>query len=305
MFFFICRDKIINMTPLLSVVMSTYNRESIVSETIESILNQTYRDFEYIIIDDCSTDNTYSVIKDFKDPRIKLYRNNVNRGCTFNYHIAHNLARGKYIIHTDDDDISSNYRFDIQLNYMREHPEIKLSGTYIETFGETVSNSWVKYETPEVINFVMNLYNPMCHSTVIYDKAFMEENNINYNLSYLAAQDYELYTQVLFKGGKLANIGEKLVKYRMHNNRITGIRETQEVQKNNSFKIKRKMLSKLLSEEEVNQVTDLLINFPFNEYDIRDVEKAFEIIKQQNDIKQIYGSDVIDMVLNNIRITGI
>ena len=129
----------------------------------------------------------------------------------------------------------------------------------------------------------------------------MEENNINYNLSYVAAQDYELYTQVLFKGGKLANIGEKLVKYRMHNNRITGIRETQEIQKNNSFKIKRKMLSKLLSEDEVNQVMDLLINFPFNDYDINDVEKAFEIIKSANNIKHIYNNEVIDLILNDIR----
>ena len=301
MFFFICYDKIILMAPLISVVMSTYNRESIVSETIESILNQTYRDFEYIIIDDCSLDNTYSVIKNFNDHRIKLYRNNVNRGCTFNYHIAHNLAKGKYIIHTDDDDISSSYRFDIQLNYMKEHPDIKVLGTFMDTFGETASDSWVKYCDDKILDFVMNLYNPMCHSSIMYDKTFADENNINYNLNYFAAQDYELYKQVLFKGGKLANVGEKLIKYRMHKKRITDITETQKIQKNNAFKIKRQLLSRFLSEDEVNKVMELLINFPYNDYKMSDVEEAFKIMKSRNEEVKKFDSNVIDLVFNDIK----
>ena len=112
--------------PLLSVVMSTYNREHLVKETMESVLNQSFSDFEFIVIDDCSTDNTSQILHSFDDNRIKILKNSQNNGCTFNYHIAHNLSKGKYIAHIDDDDICLPNRFEKQLDFLNQNEEISI-----------------------------------------------------------------------------------------------------------------------------------------------------------------------------------
>ena len=109
--------------PVVSIVMSTYNRENMVKEAIESILNQSFTDFEFIIVNDASEDNTEETIKSYSDNRILYLKNKQNCGCTFNYHTAHNIAKGKYIVHIDDDDISLPDRIKIQTQFMENNPE--------------------------------------------------------------------------------------------------------------------------------------------------------------------------------------
>ncbi len=280
----------------LSVVMSTYNRAQILLETVNSVLNQSFADFEFIIIDDSSTDNTNELIKNINDNRIRLYKNIENRGCTFNYHTAQNLANGKYIVHIDDDDISLPDRFKIQYNYMEENKNVALSGTFIETFGENARPSWVFYTDSDLIDFSMNIYNPICHSSVIYRKSFMELNNINYNMNYICSQDYELYMKILENGGKITNIADTLVKYRMHSDRLTDNWQTQQIQINNAEKVKKRLLSRMFNLEEIEHIMELLKDFPFNNYNAESVLEAVDLIAQKNKYKdeiiQLFKEDV-------------
>lgn len=286
------------METVLSVIMSTYNRENMVLETIESVLNQTFRDFEFIIIDDNSTDNTSSIIKNIKDSRIKLIQNTHNCGCTINYRLAHNISKGKYIAHTDDDDISFPDRFEKQINFMESNPQIALSGTFIETFGENRRPDWVFYTNPDIIDFVCNLYNPICHSSIIYRKTFMDENFINYNPLKKCAQDYDFYKQILLKGGKIANIDEILVKYRMHKNRLTDIKETQDIQIYNAEVIRKELLLRYFNDTETEDFLKLIKGFPYNEYNkttvIEGINKLGEKIPNSNNIIKQLTEDIIN-----------
>ena len=287
--------------PLLSVVMSTYNRENLVKETIDSVLAQTFEDFEFIIIDDFSSDSTFEVLSSYDDKRIHLYKNSSNKGCTFNYHIAQNLAKGKYIAHIDDDDICMPTRFEKQINYLENNPDISLLGTFVETFGENVRPSWVFYTEPEKIDFLMNFYNPICHSSIIYDKSFADKNFINYDLSCKCAQDYDFYKQFILKGGKIANLDEVLVKYRMHKVRLTDVYETQQVQISVAEKVKERLLSRFLSYEEIIELKKLLFDFPYNNYDKQSVLNAFKLVKEKALLKKLYSEDTIDSVIFDIK----
>ena len=287
--------------PYLSIVMPTRNRAHIFMETIESVLNSSFTDFEYIIIDDFSDDDTYNILKDINDKRLKVYRNNKNGNCSYCNHLGQNLAVGKYIAHVDDDDIIFKDKFEKQIQFLDKNPDIKLLGTHIETFGENVRPAWVFYNEPEILDFVMTFYNPLCHSSIMYDRLFAEKNNINYNINYRCSQDYELYKQFILKGGLIANLDEILCKYRMHNIRLTDVKETQQIMTDEAEYVKVDLLKRFLNEEEINKVRTLLKDFPFNDYNTDDVEKAFEIIISRNNQVKLYKQQIIEFVLNDIK----
>ncbi len=286
--------------PVVSIVMSTYNRENMVKEAIESILNQSFTDFEFIIVNDASEDNTEETIKSYSDNRILYLKNKQNCGCTFNYHTAHNIAKGKYIVHIDDDDISLPDRIKIQTQFMENNPDIALAGTYIETFGENKRPSWVFYTQPKMLDLAMNIYNPICHSSVIYQKEYLDKNYINYDISKKCAQDYDLYKQIIFSGGKLANIPEVLVKYRMHKNRITDIKNTQDIQIENANNIRNELLSRFYTIDKINEFNTLTNGFPYNKYRIYNVVKALEKLSQTEYYKTNSLEAELEQLINDI-----
>lgn len=289
------------MMPLVSVIMSTYNRENFIDEAVSSVLCQSFSDFEFIIIDDNSTDNTFEKLKSYKDKRIKVYRNKKNGGCTFNYHNAQNLAEGKFIAHIDDDDIWVKDKLKMQVDFMEIHPDIVLLGCFIETFGENARPSWVFDTNSDKLAFLMNFYNPICHSAILYRKAFMLEFGINYNIKLMCSQDYDLYKQILFSGGKLSNLPDILVKYRMHNKRITDIKETQKIQFYNAENTKKELLRTFLNEKEIFIVTQLMSNFPFNDYDMQNVISAIELAGSKYINKFGISENIIQEVKNDIK----
>ena len=121
------------MNPLVSVVMPAYNAEKFVGEAITSILHQTYRNLELIIVEDCSIDNTLKEIEKFHDERIKLLRNPVNKGIAYSTNRGIEVSRGKYIALMDDDDISEPDRIKLQVDFLEERQSIDiLGGRYCE-----------------------------------------------------------------------------------------------------------------------------------------------------------------------------
>lgn len=289
------------MFPLISVVMSTYNRAKILSETIESILAQTYDNFEFIIINDSSNDNTKDIIQKYSDNRIKLFNNKKNCGCTFNYHTAQNIAKGKYIAHIDDDDISYPKRLEKQIKYMEENTQVALLGTFIETFGENKRPTWVFYKEPKEIYFAMHLYNPICHSSIMYRKSFLEKHAINYDITKRCSQDYDLYKQIILQGGIIANLDEILVKYRMHKNRLTDMKETQDIQILNAEQIKKELLTRFIDMAELEKYNNLIKDFPFNNYNKEQVVKAIRILSMSMKTRGYDYTKISEKIIKDIQ----
>ena len=150
--------------PHVSVVMAVYNAQKYVSDAIESILCQTYNDFEFIIIEDGSSDESLKIIQSYSDPRIKVIRNKENLKLIKSLNLGLQKACGRYIVRMDADDVSRPDRIEKQVNYMESHPDCVLCGTSYRTFGDGVAARNVVYPSEsQSIRYHM-LSNTFLHS---------------------------------------------------------------------------------------------------------------------------------------------
>ena len=203
-------------TPLISVVMSVYNSEKYLTEAIESILNQTYENFEFIIVNDGSTDNSLEIIKEYirQDERIVLI-DRENKGLPYSLNEGINIAKGKYIARMDADDISLPERFEKQIEYMKKN-ELDSCGSYIKVFSEN-SNKTIVRKNPinhKDIKFTLLFFSCLAHPTVMFKKVVFDK--VQYHIDYKVAQDYQLWVEISMAGFKIGNIPEVLLNYREH-----------------------------------------------------------------------------------------
>ena len=203
----------------VTILMSVYNEEVFVKESIESILNQTYGNFEFIIIDDASTDATVEVIESFSDERITLIRNSENKGLTKNLNIGLRKAGGKYILRMDADDIALPTRIARQVEFMEKNPEVALAGTGMRYFGNRYDIVKVR-EKDEELRAGLFFNSVIMHPTFIIRKSTIDEHRITYNEQLRYAQDY-CFTEEISRYGKLGNIQDVLLKYRSHDGQVT------------------------------------------------------------------------------------
>lgn len=156
----------------LSVVLPVYNGQDYIQEAIESILNQTFTDFEFIIINDGSTDNSLNIIKAFDDSRIVLI-DQENKGLAKTLNIGLNIARGKYIARMDGDDIASFNRFEKQVRYLKEKPNVKLLGTAVDLIdkdGRSICIDAPYTGSRFLKKYLQKVGNPFKHPTVMFDR---------------------------------------------------------------------------------------------------------------------------------------
>ena len=205
-------------TPKISVLMPAYNAEKYISEAIESILNQTFSDFELVIIDDCSTDKTWEIIQGYtnKDKRIVTVKNEENLKISHTLNKGFDLAKGKYIARMDADDWSYPDRLQKQFDFMENNPEIGVSGGTMEVCDEElIKKGYRKYNLSDTeIRKKLFRYSPFCHPLVIFKKEILLKNNFYYGPVLANAEDYDLY----FKIGsvsKFGNLSDVLIKYRV------------------------------------------------------------------------------------------
>ena len=201
--------------PTVTVLMPVYNGEKYLRESIESILGQTFSDFEFIIIDD-STDNSAKVISSYNDVRIKYFRYEKKLGIANALNIGLDLALGEYIARMDCDDISLPDRLKKQVLFMEKNPDIGISGTWAQTFGEHVNNDVWKYPcAPKEISYALLFNSVLVHPSVIIRKSCLQKFNLKYNPEYFT-EDYNLWVTA-DNYFKLANIPKVLLKYRLSN----------------------------------------------------------------------------------------
>lgn len=202
------------MDPEITVLMSVYNGERFLMEAIESILNQTYRDFEFLIINDGSTDSSREIILSYNDPRIRLIDNEQNMGLTRSLNKGLRLARGNYIARMDADDISMPERLERQLGFMERNPDIGLLGSWIEAI-DIYGNILYKLKLPETdayIKWTLLFENCIVHSSAFYKRDLSMKLD-GYNEQFKRAQDYDLWSKMSFVTS-IYQIPEVLLKLR-------------------------------------------------------------------------------------------
>ena len=210
--------------PLVSVIMSVYNAEKFLNSAIESITNQTFTDFEFIIIEDCSTDKTLEILKEFKEKenRIKIIQKEKNegpKGFIKNLNVGLNMAQGKYIARMDADDISLPERFQKQVIFLENNPKISMVGAQIDFINEKneiIGEKIGALEHEEIVN-KMTSQIQLFHPAIM----FRNHQNIKYREKFIYCEDYDLYLNLITQGKKLANLNEKLLNYRILANSIS------------------------------------------------------------------------------------
>jgi glycosyltransferase involved in cell wall biosynthesis len=205
----------------VTVLMSVFNGEQYLKEAIDSVLNQTYTDFDLLIINDGSTDNSLAIIQSYKDPRIKLINNDQNLGLINSLNKGIGLIHSDYIIRMDSDDICLSNRIEVQVNFMDTHPEVGVSGSHYFQLKESKHFEIDLPLSSEEIKAFLIFNCPLAHPTTIIRKQVLDTYHIKYETGYLYSEDYHFWLQ-LSKVSQLRNLKESLIYYRMHPNQITG-----------------------------------------------------------------------------------
>jgi len=194
--------------------MSVFNGAAYLRTAIDSILAQTFRDFEFIIVDDASTDDTPTILNSYEDSRIVLLRNTQNEGLAASLNRTIDTAHGTYIVRMDADDISTPDRLAVQIRYLNQHQDIVLVGSYARIIGSGVI---MRQPTePGEIATSLLFRTSVIHPTAVFRRDFLNQYHLRYNPSFLQTQDYELFTRIA-RLGKIANIPRVLLHYRQHN----------------------------------------------------------------------------------------
>jgi glycosyltransferase involved in cell wall biosynthesis len=229
-----------NLIPKISVLMPVFNCCEYIEESVSSIINQTFTDFEFLIIDDCSTDGTFEYLKSLSDQRINLIRKPENTGYTVSLNMGLHLAKGKYIARMDGDDISFPDRFAKQVAYMDNNPDVIVCGGGYKAIGSDFK--FIPKSSYDDIIIDLLSFTPIAHPTVFLRNNILKNNNILYNPEYEPAEDYKMWT-ILSEYGKLANLNDILLYYRVHQNQTSKIRinSQKEISKLISFEYIRKL----------------------------------------------------------------
>lgn len=287
---------------LVTVFIPIYNSEKYIKETLKSIINQTYDNLEILIIDDGSTDRSLEIINEFKDKRIKILKNETNKGIPYTRNRGLKNSNGKYIAIMDSDDISMKDRIEKQVNYLQTHPNIdlvssnikKFSNNRFENFIYRIHSEFKKYLNDTQVKYNMIFSNPIPNTSVMIRKETIEKLNLRYDEKFFVAQDYNFWVDMILSNCKLIVMKDVLLEYRTGHMNITKFSSLNKknIRKEIIFNIKDKMLNyykielsdyekrmffEFFGEERIEKINEIYI------------EKIIEILEK---IK--YSSEIID-----------
>jgi glycosyltransferase involved in cell wall biosynthesis len=254
--------------PLVTVLMPVYNSELHLKEAIESILNQSYKKIEFLIINDGSTDNSEKIILSYSDSRIRYLKNEINLKLIKTLNLGIKAAKGKYIARMDADDISLSKRIEKQVLYLEKHEEIGILGCDFEIINKNNNDArfnrlikTVKYPTENaIIKFNLIFNNVILHPATMFKKEIFNVHNIFFEEEYLHVEEYRLWTKYINKT-KFANLPETLFLYRVHEKQISSIHQF--IQAENALKVQIEYLETLgykLNKTESTQIVSFLKN---------------------------------------------
>jgi glycosyltransferase involved in cell wall biosynthesis len=222
----------VRRNPRVSVLMSVYDGERYLRQAIESVLHQVWTDFEFLIVNDGSTDNSRQIIASFDDPRICLIDNPVNVGLTKSLNRGLLLARGELVARQDADDLSHPARLEQQVRFLDSHPGVALLGTQIRiTNGKgrvlPSAGSWLPM-SDTAVKWSLMFQNAFAHSAVMYRHDVVWDQMRGYDEGFVRSQDYDLWSRIAEKHA-VRNLAEALVDCRRHPDSIMARNEIQNV----------------------------------------------------------------------------
>ena len=287
-----------NSTPLVSVLMPVYNSEKYLMESITSILNQTFCDFEFIIINDGSTDNSGEILKKYEhaDARIRIIEQ-PNKGIAEALNRGLQLARGKYIARMDSDDICLPNRFTRQVDFMERHPRVAACGTWIRYFGEN-EGEWQPPSDSETIRCTLLFESALPHPTVMMNRELLEQRGLQYCHRYEHAQDYALWVTIS-QHFELANIPEIHLHYRTHPGQSVQQFAPSKIKFSNQIRYEQlQRLGINPSYEEMTLFAAIsMLNFHCSTQFIEDAERLFVRILKANALVSHYDSSTLLCVI--------
>ena len=235
-----------NIAPKISLIMSVYNGEDYLAETIDSVLSQTFTEWEFIIINDCSTDKTSQMLEEYaaKDNRIKVHTNETNLRLPSSLNKALSLAQGKYVARMDAADICMPDRLQKQYDFMESNPNIDLSSCRFLTLKNGVysSGGCGGKGDNESIKALLLVTNPILHPGIIAKADVIKE--LGYDKNFTCTEDMELWTRFVLNGKRVEILSEYLMIYRLHDKQIT--ETTLEKQRKEVINVQKNYLSSLL-----------------------------------------------------------
>lgn len=274
--------------PAISVIMPVYNTAAYLHESIESILIQTFEYFEFIIINDGSSDNSEEIILSYKDPRIKYLKNETNKGYVFSLNRALKIATGKYIARLDSDDLSLPERLKTQYNFMENHPQVIVCGCAFESIGA------IEKELAFKKDFLLSLLTSQFqHSSVFFRHDYFKTHGLEYDEKSSYYEDYKIWAEIFVRNGYRSdcfhNLPEKLIKYRVHPYQVSSRFRVEQYM--GSMKVRRKFFTDFLNY--------FKINFTFSDdslqiTDIRAIEKIFSKFNHHQKLREYFSLKALE-----------
>ncbi len=281
--------------PTVSVMMPAYNAENFIEESIQSVLNQTYKDFELIILDDGSTDNTFKIAAAYaaKDSRIRVIQNEGNKGLSFTRNRLFKEAKAPLLAILDSDDLSVPERLAWQVDYLERNPDVGVLGGGVIYFDENNPIKATSIRLSGVTNIPIRLLfqNVMGQSTIMMRKAYAE---LEYRNDFPPAEDYDLWVRASFET-KIDNLPKVLIHYREHGNNIS-VRK-REIIKQNTKKIIAYQLERLglPTNDQAMQIHQHLVGFhlPINEDNLNNSLDWLLSIWEANQKQNFYHPEAV------------
>ncbi|MFQ2222915.1 glycosyltransferase [Aeromonas enteropelogenes] len=253
----------INSAPLISVVLPVYNSENFIRDSVNSILEQSYKNIELIIINDGSTDSTFDIIKSFSDERIRIISRE-NKGLIFSLNEGISLAKGRFIARMDADDISEPDRIERQVKFLEKNKDINIVGAsvyLIDVLGEKIGD--LDYHlSPFWVKLRLLFDSCICHPSILARRDVFDE--VRYDEDYQYAEDFKLWSEVVFnKNLNIQSLKNKCLQYRVHGNSISASKHE------NQLKISNKIIRENFASLNVKISSDL----------VRDAQLSYKMLK--------------------------
>lgn len=295
-----------SMTPMISVLLPVYNGEKYLREAIDSILNQTYRDFEFLIINDGSTDKSVEIIQKYNDSRIKLIHNKENMGLIYTLNKGLDLANGQYIARMDADDISLPNRLKLQVDFMENHSNVgMLSGNVIsiDSNSKVISQKWwVDNNLP--IEWLLIWENPIAHPSVMLRCKTLLGNKLIYNENKRHAEDYDLWCNMALSTN-IERLEDVVLMYRVLESSV--YRKNYEVSCQNSLESNREYISKIIGKDSssIHRYFTTFSKALDEKVELKDLVEVIEwpdTIRRQFLGKNSYSKEIHSMILKDCKI---
>ncbi len=279
--------------------MPVYNAQRYVGRAIDSILAQSFTAFEFIIIDDCSTDDSVSIITSFKDRRIRFFKNDQNQGIVYSLNRGIAVANGRLIARMDADDISLPQRIKAQVAFMNNHPEVGICGTYIKLIGS--ANETMKYYTEDAhIKANLLFETGMAHPAVMMRSHVLENCQLSYDSSFEVAQDYELWTRAA-QVTKLANLPQVLLHYNIHNQSISDRQAARRIDEATQLRLRQLQQIGVVPSKQELRLHHQICSFAFLRQvaTVKQIEQWLALLLRQNREKQVNDQRALRKVVGD------